>query len=631
MTSEISRRTIRQWLSRPFQWRIPVYQRHYSWDAKEEAGPIHLFWEDTVKKQALARIKAKKSGKMIPHPHYFGAVLVEKKEISMDGVQPFDVVDGQQRLTTLSVALFAIIGLAIKNGLDGKIKSELANYVFTDEKVIKNETIKPEDQKLLPTNYDREQYKNLLLHAYKKQDGGDKKRKPNHDKSMVVRACNFFRDEFEEFVIANDKGDPEIPLRALLDTLLDGFDIVVIPLAKSDEAQLVFEAMNNTARPLTTFDLIRNNIFYRADKEEPRLDEKLFDTDEWQEFEDTFWEEPFNKEGDDKHIETYIARMLVAKQKRFLLLNRESIFKEYKTFAAEFKDKGEKIDSMTGVVGAEIQDISEYVDTYQYLVGKSQVANPTTEGKVECNFGYFKEYHKESVVFLPLIFTIATCDASVEEKQKMIDLLHSWYIRRRICELTGDYNKQIPTICKVLGAKPSYGKLYKFLAEHDEDTSTKVLPSDKKVESALLSRNFYKDRKFARYVFGHIVLYETTESRNDKRDLVGLTIDHIFPTSWDETKWENVVKNDDYDEVDTKIQTIGNLTPMEKGVNSGKSNLTWGECKKSTDGARGWLVQSDLKMTRDLADKPKWDLDEIDARTKELARAICDIWPAEID
>lgn len=624
MTSKISRRTIREWLSMPFQWRIPVYQRHYSWDAREEAGPTHLFW-GTVKEQSLARIEAQEDRGKPPNPHYFGAVLVEKKEASMEKVQPFDVVDGQQRLTTLSVALFSIIGLAVKKGLGDKIKNELAKYIFIDEKAITKDTLKPGEQKLLPTNYDREQYKNLLLAAYQKRDDSERKRNIHHDKSMVVRACHFFNDKFEKFVYAHDKGDAEIPLRALLDTLLDGFELVVIPLAESDEAQLVFEAMNNTARPLTTFDLIRNNIFYRADKEAPGLDEELFETEEWQDFEDPFWEGWFNKKGDDKHIETYIARMLVAKQKRSLLLNRESIFKEYKTFAFQFIEK-------EVTVRKEIKAISEYVEIYQHIVGKSGSGNPTRESGEECDFGYFKENHTESVVFLPLIFTIATCDASVKEKQKMIDLLHSWYIRRRICKLDADYNKQVPGICENLGARPGYDKLYGLLTAHGEKTSTKEFPTDEKVESALLSLNFYKDKKFARYVFGNIVLHDTTASRNHKRGLDGLTIDHIFPTSWDETKWKNVIGTDDDKEyVDAKIQTIGNLTPMEKGVNSGKSNLTWGTDEKSNDGARYWLAKSDLKMTRDLADEPKWDLEKINARTGRLARVICKIWPSDID
>ena len=55
---EEPRQSIGEWLSRPFMWRIPVYQRHYAWDATAESGPVHLFW-DTVKEQTIARLEGK--------------------------------------------------------------------------------------------------------------------------------------------------------------------------------------------------------------------------------------------------------------------------------------------------------------------------------------------------------------------------------------------------------------------------------------------------------------------------------------------------------------------------------------------------------------------------------------------
>ena len=66
-----------------------------------------------------------------------------------------------------------------------------------------------------------------------------------------------------------------VTIDALIDTITNGFDLVLIQLKQTDEAQKVFESLNNTARPLTTFDLIRNNIFYRADKELSGSDEKV--------------------------------------------------------------------------------------------------------------------------------------------------------------------------------------------------------------------------------------------------------------------------------------------------------------------------------------------------------------------
>ena len=103
--SQVRRDCIRNWLSCSFQWRIPVYQRHYAWDAEIESSSVHLFWE-IVDAQARRLLDKKPM-----YPYYFGAVLVDNKtpKESLSDIKKFDVVDGQQRLTTIHIALFALI------------------------------------------------------------------------------------------------------------------------------------------------------------------------------------------------------------------------------------------------------------------------------------------------------------------------------------------------------------------------------------------------------------------------------------------------------------------------------------------------------------------------------------------
>ncbi len=606
-THNIYRKTVREWLSMPYKWRIPVYQRHYAWDAEEDFGPTQSFWE-VVEEQAKKRLLAKSPGDKQPHPHYFGAILVENKPEPLSSVQLYDVVDGQQRLTTLNVVLFSLIGLAAQKGHKKKVKDELAEYIFSDPSPDKRK-----NPKLVPTNFDKDQYENLLYHVYDESKPKKRNRSEQYDKSMVVRACRFFNLCFERFAENNHKEDIEILIKVLQDTILDGFAFVVIPLEETDEAQKVFEALNNTSQPLTTFDLIRNNIFYRADKEERGLDEKLFKSETWQQFEVPFWEEFTNKKGGDKHIEVYIARMLVAKQEEFILF--KSIYRSYKDFA----------NNNPNIMGVEqeIDFISEYVDVYKYLVGETN-KNPVSKN---FDFGYFKSHHLLTTVFLPVIFIIATCESIPEEKQRMIKLLESWYMRRSVCNLMGDYNKQAPKLCKKLGSKPNYSKLDDFLKESDDDTRT--FPRTERVESILYGLNFYARKKIAKHVFENIVWHTTSETRNERRDIKGLTIDHIIPQSWEESEdWRNVLSAYDEGTITTKIHTIGNLTPMSRGTNSGKSNLPW--IIENGKGARCWLKESDLQMTRDLAEEKSWTIKDIDERTKKLAKIICEIWPYDI-
>ena len=309
--------------------------------------------------------------------------------------------------------------------------------------------------------------------------------------------------------------------------------------------------------------------------------------------------------------------MLMAKKKRFLLSNRNSIFRDYKGFADEEKKKGLGVET-------EIQTISEYVNIYKYLVRKSK-KNPVDPN---FEFGYFMHQICNSMDFYPAIFTIANCDAVIEERQRMIFLLESYVIRRHICKMTsGAYNKQAPRICEAIGNKPSYEKLDEFL-KGSQDSETREFPNDKEVETSCLSNNFYNKNKLKKYIFDRIVYQSTDEMFDEKRDTKGLTIDHIMPQAWREkNEWAQELEKIKEEEVDRKIHTIGNLTPMAKGLNSQKSNHHWTGPK----GAQSWLSNCDLKLTRNLAKKPSWGIDDIDERSRELATIICEIWPVDIE
>lgn len=605
MSNNDHRKTIGEWLSKPYEWRIPVYQRHYAWNPEDEFGPIHLFWK-IVKDQATVRLDKKK----VP-PHYFGAILVESKPVVLQSTQKYDVVDGQQRLTTINVAMFAIIGIASQLGHKEEVQNLLAKYIFNDPLPTARK-----QPKLMPTNFDEAQFRNLLSTAFDVSPS-HKDDSEQSQKSKVVQVCNFFKEEFKEFVKkkrSTDEDEMDV-INALIDTMVLGFDLVLIQLEKTDEAQKVFESLNNTAKPLTTFDLIRNDIFYRADKEERGLDVELFHSPGWQQFEGTFWEETPGRSNKNSHVESYIARMLMAKKKRSLLLNRDAIFMEYKKFAEDEENKG------LGV-RAEIETLSEYRDTYKYLVGKEKT-NPLG---ADFKFDYFMYAICKNMYFYPAIFTIANCDASVVEKQRMVSLLESYIIRRYICGLTSEnYNIQGARICEALGAKPSYAKLDEFL-KGAPDSATRTFPINNEVTHACQNHNFYK-HKIKQYIFDRIVDYSTDDNYDEKRDTQKLTIDHIVPQGWREKNgWKTALKEFKEDVIDIKINTIGNLTLMSRGLNSAKSNRGWDDA----NGAKDHLKECDLKMTRKLADKNKWDIDDINERNEELAGIICKIWLQDI-
>lgn len=598
------RKTVGEWLNQTFEWRIPVYQRHYAWDSEIESGPIHLFWE-TVEEQAVARLDGQK-----PHQHYLGAVLVDNKTEpgAIDGITRWDVVDGQQRLTTIQIALLALIRVATDEYQCGdQIKDGLVDFVFSDKG-----NNRP---RLVPTNFDRQQFQKVLFDVYDvlPDVGSPKVSKENANKSKIVSTFEFFKGAYKLLVEKQPHNETDI-IRSIKESLLDGFDIVLIALRKTDEAQKIFESLNNYAKPLTTFDLIRNNVFDRAAKERGK-DVELFWSPDWQRMEKPYWEGKADnrKTGWNTHIEAYIARMLVAKMRKEFRFNRNEIFRTYKEFHKAFSS-----------IDEEIKELIDYLDIYRYLDGDTE-RNPVAP---EVDFGVFRYGIWPSRDLYPVIFLIAGSDAGAQQKQRMIRLLECYVIRRGVCKLShGRYNLQALSICAELGDTPNYEALSKLLKSGTKDTS--VFPDDDKVKADCPSAKFYPS-PFQRYVLDKI-----EESMHDKKtvrtQLSELTIDHILPRKWDTNeKWKNIVLGADANHsekdvmgVDSVIDTIGNLTLLSGPNNSVKSNRPLEEVKELFE-------ETTVKLNRQLAEEEAWGLEKIRARSKWLAEKICQIWPYDI-
>lgn len=612
------RKTVGEWLNQPFEWRIPVYQRHYAWDSEIESGPIHLFWE-TVEEQTVARLDGQKTGKKPPQ-HYLGAVLVDNKTDptgAIDGITRWDVVDGQQRLTTIQIALLALIRVATDEYQHGdQIKKGLEDFVFSDKG-----SNRP---RLVPTNFDKQQFEKVLFDVYDvlPDVGSPKVSKENANKSKIVSTFEFFKGAYKSLVEKCTHDEIDV-IRAIKESLLDGFDIVLIALRDTDEAQKIFESLNNYAKPLTTFDLIRNNVFDRAAKK-AGMDVKLFWSPAWQQMEKPYWEGKADnrKTGWNTHIEAYIARMLVAKMQKEVRFNRNEIFRTYKEFHKTFPS-----------IDEEISGLVDYLDIYRHLDGDTE-RNPVDP---DVDFGVFRYGIWPNRDFYPVIFLIADSGASAQQKRRMIRLLECYVIRRGVCKLSlTPYNKHAPSICTELGDNPSYEALSKMLKTATKDTT--VFPDDERVKASCVNEKFYKS-PFQRYVF-ECIEKSMHSLRVEKVDVAEgqLTIDHILPQGWEKNEeWKHMMlgANSDRSEADVMtieastmvinayLDTIGNLTLMSGPNNSVKSN-------RPLDKVKDLLEDSTVKLNRQLANETSWNLEKITARSKELATKICEIWPYEV-
>ncbi|RWB39716.1 MAG: DUF262 domain-containing protein [Mesorhizobium sp.] len=272
------------------QWVVPVYQRHYEWETGEDRQ-LPKFWAD-LEDEAIDRLEGRS-----PFPHYFGAIIFSEPQAQAFGaVRHRFLVDGQQRITTFQLVLAAIREVARKREV-ARLVDVVNAYLFNEKSA---SMIDPDRErlKLWPSSYDRKLYQNIAENTpakirslqskfFYKNGSLIKGQSPN-----LLRAYIFLFDEIDAFVTerGTDQGEtPEAVLSAVLGGFLSGFQIVVIQLDPNDDAQESFASLNGLGKPLSPFDLIRNDVFHRARKT-GEDDRKLFD-ERWKLFEKPFWAE----------------------------------------------------------------------------------------------------------------------------------------------------------------------------------------------------------------------------------------------------------------------------------------------------------------------------------------------------
>ena len=322
---------------------VPLYQRKYQW-ADHRLIP---FWDDV---QAKAVEVLENESKF---QHYMGAlILAPIGESAQIGVTPrVHVVDGQQRLTTFQLLLAAVREVAREKECPDII-AHVQDYLFNP---LKSKDSDPLTRfKLTPTPADREIFHDILEIEYKEVRAkyfryywGD--RVPKNTPIRALRAYEIFKQRVEQFAVSgpidaeadsedqyaandveSDNGTIEQRLEALLKALLNRMKLVVITLGEDDDAQVIFETLNSKGEPLLAMDLVRNNIFYRAEKEGASA-ERLY-RELWDPFDATWWREPApNARPRRPRIDHFLSHVLAAETGENISMRE--LYAEYRNFA----------------------------------------------------------------------------------------------------------------------------------------------------------------------------------------------------------------------------------------------------------------------------------------------------------
>ena len=249
---------------------VPLFQRPYVWTREDQWEPL---WEDVM--GVIARLQARQ-GHAAVASHFLGTIVLEQKPTSTGSLTRREVIDGQQRLTTLQILLKATehaIEAAFPTEDDPLYKS----FSIERNKIARltvNQSTGEEVYKVWPTNEDRQPFQEVMDCLHGDNFGSAKGR--------MAEAYRFFRASVSTYLSSNDTYPA---LQRLVTGLRDYLKLIVLDLDKGDEPQAIFETLNAHGTPVLPADLMKNWLLWDAAKY--KLDaSKLYES---------FWR-PFDKD-----------------------------------------------------------------------------------------------------------------------------------------------------------------------------------------------------------------------------------------------------------------------------------------------------------------------------------------------
>ncbi|GAA7412116.1 DUF262 and DUF1524 domain-containing protein [Helicobacter pylori] len=535
------------------QFVIPVYQRLYSWE-KEQCKQL---WDDIIKTGGNDQIEG----------HFIGSIVFVHDGIYTTSHNELLIIDGQQRLTTIT-----LLFIALRDHLsdEDEFLEKFSHQKIQNRYLINSDEKGDKRFKLILSESD----KDTLLFLIDRS-----KRKPSEPSLKIMENFKLF----EEWIRKNtDK----------LETIFKGLDklmVVEISLERGkDNPQLIFESMNSTGKDLTQTDLIRNYILMGLEPEE----QKIFYEEYWRAMEEGFEqserEELFNK---------FVRHYLTIKTREIPNIN-----KVYEAFKRYQQERGIETEAL-------LQDLQKYCGYFCQIVFKKEADKDLNKA-----LGFLVDLEMD-VIYPLLLELYSDYSDGVLSKQDFIPIIYlieSYICRRTVCGLgTNSLNKIFPFVTKKIN-KVQY--LESIKAYFGSLTEKQRFPNDDEFKKLFITIDFYNFKK-RQYFFERLENFQ-------RKELVythEYTTEHIMPQTLTE-EWERDLGGNFQAIHDKYLHTIGNLTLT--GYNKEYSNNSFQEKRDMEKGFK----QSPLKLNQSLKDLESFGEKEIEKRANDLADWALKIW-----
>ncbi|EHK9043272.1 DUF262 domain-containing protein [Vibrio vulnificus] len=549
-----------KFLQKSAQFIIPIYQRQYSWTQDQ----CEQLWKDIVR-----------AGTTNLEAHFIGSVVyVERGLYSHSDVPQLLVIDGQQRLTSTTLLIAALV-----SELNARSAGNTSVIEGTNAKKLKKYYLCNDAEdgdlyyKLLLTKADDKELRAIIDNEAKHDDDAT---------SRVIQNYQFFKDKLSR--LGNEKvSEIYLGLQKLL--------IVDIALDRErDNPQLIFESLNSTGLDLSQADLIRNFVLMGL---EPKQQNTLYER---------YWFPMESDFGNGEYswlFNQFMRDYLTLKTNKPPRIN--DVYEAFKKYVSSSHLDIEDV----------VADVRKHAQFY--------IAFSLEQEKEQKLLEAFQDLNAYKVdVSYPLILElyhdydsqILTLDEFIE----CVRLIESYVFRRYVCDIpTNSLNKTFASFARSI-RKSSY--LESFKAELISLTSYRRFPSDSELNRCLQHKDMYNVRSRA-YWLRRLENYD----KKERISVENYTIEHVLPQNKNlSTKWQ-LALGDDWQSIQEEyVHTIGNLTLT--GYNSELSDRFFTE-KRDMEGG---FASSPLTLSQSLRDHDTWNKESIQARSKLLADKMQTVW-----
>ncbi|MCO7216605.1 DUF262 and DUF1524 domain-containing protein [Halomonas sp. OfavH-34-E] len=551
-----------QLIQGPKQFLIPIFQRKYSW---KEPHCQQLF-QDILRAGASQRTDS----------HFTGSVVLIPNHHTMASIPQWQVIDGQQRLTTVTLLMAALASRAAKLGMEkvGMTPLKAIRGYFLTNEYGQDEAV----YKLLLTKGDREALCALI-------DG--KIPKKNLSKNVVE---NF--QLFCEWLVDIQS----------IEKVFQGFQklkvVEVVLQQGQDDPQAIFESLNSTGVDLSQADLIRNYVLMRQQYE---AQTRLY-LEYWYPM-----EQLFGSEGSYR-FDRFMQDFLTLETGSSTLLRSQDVYTTFKVWFSEQLEEQDAEKALKRLLklarchaafmfGAE-QD-KPLLEAFKRLRSLAEVVSPTVMRLYEA----YSPHGGESTL-------------NKSDFIQAVGYLESYLLRRQVCGMqTRSLGNIFANLAQQLDLEEPLETLMVALARFRRNSR---FPSNSEFEYALKNHELYGLR-ILKFLLSNI----ENRGSKEKIDTSNFSIEHIMPQNENlRVDWQNML-GDGWREVQQKwVHRLGNLTLT--GYNPEYSDKSFEEKKSIENG----FNDSPLRLNRYVKDQGVWTETQIRERGEELVKKALNIWSA---